>query len=220
MSIRIISFFCLIVLATKLFAVRSLTGTWDGMTFTFDENKPFFYYLEAEGRFYNRSEVDAALARVAVGHTIKHFKLWLGYDYFQSLDSRRRTIQAVWQQLFITLVNSNSLEWTYYSRFEERFFSLEPGTAYRNRNQSTLILKNFFPNQISPLLTGELFVNVNHPTWVSRKTISQTRYFIGVQKPITESVMLALGYLNVNVFRNHETVRENIARIRFAVNFE
>ncbi|WP_165475068.1 DUF2490 domain-containing protein [Legionella yabuuchiae] len=220
MRIRMLLWLLLALFATNLFANRTLSGTWDSLTFMFDENKPFFYFVELEGRFYNRPEINQSLTRLAAGHRMDDLRFWLGYDYSQSLDSSKRNIQTIWQQVSFNLVDSNSFIWFYYSRFEQRFFSQGHGTALRSRNQGTIIARDFFPKRISPVFVGELFVNVNHPHWVSRKTISQTRYFMGIQKPLTNSMTLTLGYLNINVFREREMVHEHIARVRIGVNFE
>lgn len=217
---------CLLLLfllsSNQLFADKSINGTWDGVVLTTNQNNPYFYYLETEGRFYfNEPRLNSSLVRLAIGHSYdQSVKLWLGYDYLQSLSSSKQFTQITWQQVFFQLVNTDAVSITYYSRLGEFFYSRGKGTAYLSRNHTMILFNNFFKYNISPMFFNELFVNLNHPEWVSKKTISQNRIFAGVRKPLFEHTDVILGYLNRTVYGSRETLNEHLLRLQFIVTLD
>ncbi|WP_157737122.1 DUF2490 domain-containing protein [Legionella lansingensis] len=57
------------------------------------------------------------------------------------------------------------------NRLDERFSTIGRGTAVRDRARAVITFNNMIKKGISPLVFDEIFFNLNHPEWVSKKRL-------------------------------------------------
>lgn len=211
----------LILFTPQLFADRTLNGNWINITFISDQTKTFFYYLETEGRFYYNSPTrDEVLMRPALGYTVnRKLSLWLGYAFFQSLEDSARRRQEIWEQLQFKIINSKPVDIISRTRLEERFHMIEKGTSVSIRQRQTITFNQAINEIVSPIIYDEIFLNLNHPEWVSRKTLSQNRFFLGAQISFNPAIAFIVGYLNRINYNSEDTIKEHLLHTSLVVTF-
>ncbi|WP_081726643.1 DUF2490 domain-containing protein [Legionella oakridgensis] len=180
------------------------------------------FYFKTEGRFYfNHSNVDELLMRPALAYNVsKKLSVWIGYDFFQSIHNSERINQAFWGQAQIKMIDSNSINLVSRTRLENRLSTLGQGQAIRLRERGFVELKLFPKIKPRPILYDEIFLNLNHPDWVSKKTISQNRVFLGIKISLSKTTDLIIGYLSRTQYNTEETIKENLANVMFEVSFD
>ncbi len=139
-----------------------------------------------------------------VGYSFKpNLAAWGGYVYFPTQPVGRdhfviehRTVQ----RLNWVAVSHPHVAIEINSLLEQRYAQPYPGVAWRLREQVVLDLvpmEDFQPTKLSPLISDEIFLNLNHPAWVVPETFAQNRLFIGVSVPFNKNtVNFRVGYLN------------------------
>ncbi|RUR14872.1 DUF2490 domain-containing protein [Legionella septentrionalis] len=211
----------MLLFSSTLFAGKTFTGSWDGITLTTDPHKPFFFYFQTEGRFYNSYVRDELFTRSAIGYSAsKKLSLWAGYDFFQSLHDSKEIVQGVWQQGQYQLIDVEKLTFTWRSRLEERFATFGAGTALRLRNRALIQFNKLIQNKLSLIIYDEVFLNLNHPDWVSSKTLSQNRFFLGARFPVKENTSVVMGYINRQNYNTYETTQDQVLSIMLEVTIE
>lgn len=195
-------------------------GTWDSFRFTYRQNTPWILYFKAENRYYfKQSNINEFLLRPAIEYlATKTLSLWAGYDFFQSYDDSNQHRQAVWGQVQINLPKNNWAEINSRLRTELRFSTLGHGNAYRARERIMLTFPLTRNNTVSPVLFDEVFFNFNHPEWVSNKSISQNRIFLGLEISFDKKTGLLFGYLNRTLYNTHQTLHEHLLSVLFQMN--
>jgi len=203
-----------------LYAQQTFNGTWDGITLFSDQTKPVFYYVKTEGRFYlNQYTRNELLIRPALGYTVnKRLSLWLGYDMNQTLSDSAKIRQTIWQQSQLKMIETPAIDLLARTRVEERFPAVNPGIAYRLRERAAITFKQL-NKSLYPLIYDEVFVNVNHPAWVSIKTLSQNRVFLGAKIPVNGQVAIIVGYLDSSHYNTGTTVREHLLSTELEIQF-
>ncbi len=102
----------------------------------------------------------------------------------------------MWQQLNWQIVDTAPLTLSSRTRLEERINPDQPGTAERFR-QRLWLRKPFKPGSNYLFsINDEIFLNLNHPHWVSPYTFEQNRAFIGMAEKVSATIMIDVGYLN------------------------
>ncbi|KTC65537.1 Protein of uncharacterised function (DUF2490) (plasmid) [Legionella adelaidensis] len=207
------------VISSISYADQTFKGSWNAFTLTTPqkEHSVFFYY-KVEARFFNDNQQDEFLTRPAFGYMVtKKLSLWLGYDLFQRMQNSARYTQAYWQQLQTTLMQTSQLNLGFRNRIEARYNHLAPKTAFRDRARAFFTFNDAISKGISPVIYDEIFFNLNHPQWVSAKTISQNRYFAGIEWQLDKYTNLLVGYLERNSYERLGTIRDHLLSIELEV---
>ena len=195
-------------------AIAVDTTNWSNLKLLHKGNTPWIYALSFEARTnFKDSGDNQYLMSPSIGYTLSDRQdVWLGYDLFLtnkiSIDEQR-----IWQQDQYAFVKNNKQTLTLRSRFEQRFSTDDDGVALRVRERLTWVLNNFFAKKYSPEVYEEVFFNVNNPDWVSSKTLSQNRLFMGVSTPLNKKTALLVGYLNQVDYNPDEATHQNIIYI-------
>ncbi|MGQ3890371.1 DUF2490 domain-containing protein [Legionella sp. CNM-4043-24] len=198
------SFFPLLLMTCYIMAspVFALTNEklWADLNINgpLSDSKKTYYNLRNSSRFINQAHgVETALFSAELGHVLRnHFNLWLGYQWqTPNLISSTPQEHRFWQQLIWDMLQDDNMMLSSRTRLEERFQDQSPGTAWRLRQRMTLRLQQAVLPSIYPLAWEELFINLNHPSWVNSGSINQNRLFAGVNI-LKKHHFWELGYLN------------------------
>lgn len=218
---KVILFFiaiAIMLLDNTCYALFSSTAIWNGINIIYNHNSKFIYSLMFENRHdFNMSSRDEFLTRPAVGYLLtENFDVWLGYDIF--LPYRHALLrQAIWEQGQYDIVNKQKILIVARIRLEQRYQNQSKGTAVRLRER---LLFNLYQNKyISPVIYDEIFLNINHPSWVSKNILSQNRIFLGVNISIRKKFDFLLGYLNRLNMNSNSKLMQNIFYVTINFNF-
>jgi len=182
----------------------------------FDQQAGFWSATKVYGRFYNeklnyQAELhlrfmsedpifDHAVARFGLGYGFTpDVSLWVGYDFlplYNVFVDKIEFEQRVWQQLLIHLVNRPRFKFDFRTRLEQRDDLDENIVAWRLRQMFTLLFSSEVRGKVTPFISDEIFINLNHPAWVSQDTVSQNRLFVGVLIPWEKYATFRVSYLN------------------------
>jgi Protein of unknown function (DUF2490) len=204
----LVVFLILICLAQVSFA-RSLKQNGSLWTILekagkFSEQGNLKYLFLGEGRFdvINTSSnvFELAKGRLGLGYQLGDpATFWLGYDVNGTLplDSDQGTLEnRFWQRLNYQIWLGHHKSLTVISKIEERKRTDNTNWAYRLREELKLKLIHKLAKNLTPIISDELFFNLNHPDWVSSSTFEQNRAFIGISKALNIEYLLTMGYMN------------------------
>jgi hypothetical protein len=163
------------------------------------ENSNFKYYFQTDLRFINSPYVfNQWFLLGGFGYQFQPgLILFAGYGWIldKSFTGDVNHERRLWQQLNwskdMPSFNINSR-----TRAEEIINTVDSGIAYRIRERLwfRIPFKKDSPYFLS--IFDEIFLNLNHPRWVSPYLFSQNRAFLGIGRNFSKSVMLDVGYLN------------------------
>lgn len=206
MILKIKRIFCslfILLISPELFANTQSYGTlWlNGMFIgsLSKQHEKWKYYLRTRLVIIDdRYGLDEGRVFYGAGYQITpNFAPYIGAGYFVS-ESTEGVIShenVVWQQFLWDMYHSKFFKLNNRTALEERKNTLHSQWAIRFREQFTLKIP-FRNTKYSFITFDELFFNLNHPSWVSNKLFSQNRYFIGIEKSISKTASLDVGYVN------------------------
>lgn len=213
-GILVTGLFCLAtqsVASNRFWAVNTTTGS-------LVEGGPYRYYLEEQIRFADdRYKFNEFFFMPGAGYVINNrdtLFAGLGYIYTKERDGRVLREYRVWQQL-----SRHVTSWLdSRTRLEERRFygNSTIGLRFRQRFWARIPLT---PRKLFYLSAfDELFFHLNHPDWASPRTFSQNRAFIGLNRSLTQSIMVDAGYLN-QLILDRVNRKNNVFLVSFTMRF-
>jgi len=189
-------------------------------------NDHYNYVFELHGRFRFENPVFAkGISRFGLGYVVNpSIRVFLGYDF----DGRETPLnddkvmlgQRVWQQVSAQLSKDEHFSWASRTRFEQRFSFDFSGTALRLRELLSWNFTDTIYDKITPSIYDEVFLNLNHPSWVSRKTVSQNRVFVGLLIPWKKYAMVRVGYMNQTFFGVRGVEMNHIFHVALIINHD
>ncbi|MBN9225848.1 MULTISPECIES: DUF2490 domain-containing protein [Legionella] len=200
---RIFSLLCTIVVCSTAFAnVQNFGSFW--LTGIFigpfsNEYKQWKYYVEPRLILIDdRYGMDEAHIYSGAGYQITpNFTPYIGYAYFLSENTQGVISHenVLWQQFQWKLYHSKLFNVSNRSRLEQRKNTLYSDWATRLREQITLKIP--FKNTKYSLSTfDEVFLNFNHPIWVSDKFFAENRAFLGIERQLSKAATFDIGYID------------------------
>jgi len=167
---------------------------------SFKDNEQLKYFFETETRFRsNASTFRASLNRIGLGYEIDPtLTLWSGYTAIPSISSSSGDLlygQDIFQQINWRLYSSDLVQFSTRIRLEQRKISNNRNWANRLRTNLSAIIP-IKDSHVNYYIYDELFFNLDHPAWVSDRTFSQNRIFLGFRFDLKSKTRLAVGYLN------------------------
>jgi len=168
------------------------------------------YIAQLHGRFGFDSPIfNSAILRLGMGYPLSQaLSVWLGYDLAPNKNVRTNEFsveQRIWQQLTWKIPAQTAAPLTSRTRLEERMSSKNSGVALRLRQKISLRFVSVLIGGLAvPVISNEIFFNLNHPDWVTNKAVDQNRFAVGVEIHRGEGAILGIGYMNQIEFR--ETV--------------
>lgn len=194
---------------------------WGNLKVNGEINENNHYFAEFQGRKGpERNSLDAIVLRVALGHSLtNNTSLWLGYDFLpepETSDLKDGLEQRLWQQLTWNFKQTLKLKALSRTRLEERNQFGADEIAVRFRQQLKATIFDAIKNNINLVLSEEIFINFNHPSWITANTIDQNRVFIGVETELNQYTNIVAGYLNQIKFRTPNDNLNHIAYLSLA----
>lgn len=188
----------------------------------FSTNSKFLYLLEGQLRLDAQGKtLDTTVIRLGLGYQLtKRAQLFAGYTGFPTTNEQGDWIigeQRCWQQLNLIIRPSQRLYTTSSTRLEQRFIKNESGTGLRLREKIKVFWQNPQEGNLTPVVSDEVFLNLNHPDWVTKELISQNRFFIGLAIPLNNNRQLNLGYMNVYQFSSPDNINRNVLFISLSI---
>jgi len=185
------------------------------------KNSDFQYIALLQLRLAFDSPVfDTGVIRIGLGYPIaKSLNLWFGYDLLPTQNANTRKFSAEerpWQQFLWEMPVKRPGLVMFRCRLEERMNSKEPGLALRLRQRISLQMRNNKIGDIAtPIVSDEIFFNLNHPDWVGHRAINQNRLYAGFDISLSQHRVLQVGYLNQAEFRMNANSMSHIVFLSY-----
>lgn len=155
------------------------------------------------------------IVRPALGYQLSpRFAVWLGYQWIStnvgedSIFSGRE--DRIWQRLDWKLYEDSFVSFDSASRLEERKEAAFPEWAQRFRQKITISFPKLVFSSITPIISDELFFNINKPAWIPPETFEQNRFYAGFLIPFNSKFSVEIGYLNQYQFRTPQDLMNHI----------
>ena len=189
--------FWFLVLSSSSFAMQTSEKLWTSLTV--DGNYGLVvYYVEPQLRFiYATTPFQQFLNNMGAGYAVtSEWQFWMGQTFSAdsqdavagSLDEYRIWEQALWhRQIDSTSIISRT-------RLEERkslYFS-----EWAMRLRERLTISTPMTQNLSMVISNEIFMNLNHTNWIITQTLDQNRAYIGIEQALSKSAFLSIGYMN------------------------
>lgn len=198
----ILLIFFFLIWASNSNATESYGKLWGSATITgpFFPDSNFRYYLQPDVRFINDPYVfNQLLLQPGLGYQFNPrlvFYGGIGWIVDKNPQGITSHEDRLWEQLNWLMANTNTFDINIRTRFEENKNLDQSQIAYRFRERIWLRI----PFKSSPTHSfscfDEIFLNLNHPQWVSPYFFAQNRAFVGIGTQFSKTTILDVGYLN------------------------
>lgn len=190
-----------------LYALEEHTKLWTSYEINgaLSSDKKILFYLEPQLRFIdNAYKFEQVVLHGAIGYQFTdRTSILLGNSGIESKNSSGQFVAEyrVWEQFSWDIIKSKIVNTKSRTRLEQRKSENSPNWANRLREKLSLKIPIYY-SQLSLILSDELFFNLNHPNWVSDFTLSQNRFFTGLDAKLSNKSSFEFGYLNQYQFNN------------------
>lgn len=183
-------------------ALKQNFQSWQMVKLSGKFKHKFHYMFANETRFIDTGNyLYRMMLMTGLGYSLsKNMIFWLGYSFIpteRATTGMRRDEQRTFQQLTWKIINNKDVTIMLRARLEQRHFMKLSGTSWRFRQKVQVNLTGLKWGHITPVLSDEVFFNLNHPSWSGSYTFNQNRIFAGVLFPVTRHVMMLVGYMNM-----------------------
>lgn len=171
---------------------------WTAIDFKGSLGEKIQYYVEPQLRFISNNQCfNEANLYVGLGYsTSPKITLWLGNMFNTTHKQNESNTQQyrIWEQVSWDIFGSHIIRIDSRTRLEQRKQEHQGSWSFRLREKIELD----FPlkNDYLFILYDEIFLNVNHPSWVNNEFVNQNRAFAGFSIPLTKLIRFETGYLN------------------------
>jgi Protein of unknown function (DUF2490) len=221
-SLASIATVLIMVSSSRVMAADSYLKQWDSAVFTGSIRKSNYqYYLETQIRFiddpylFNQSLLIGGLGyRFNSSLTIYACAGWIVDKLITGkLENEIRFVQQINSMIY----EESSFSVSSRTRFEERKKTEYSEIAYRFRERLWLRI----PYQYNPVFSfsffDEIFLDLNHPQWVSPDFISQNRAFVGMGYQYSPHITIDVGYMNQLLISRRNQV-DHVLLFLFSIN--
>jgi uncharacterized protein DUF2490 len=144
---------------------------------------------------------------------------WNGFTWISPNDGSPR-IYRPWQHVVWELLDKNSpIQFQTRTRLEELKQESQPEWLWRVRERWRVSFPNLLAKKFTPVISDEIFLNVNKPVWVNPGVVDQNRAFIGVDSPTWKHTFVEIGYLNQYRYTTPVNQMAHIALVTFMISF-
>ncbi|MCW5590067.1 MAG: DUF2490 domain-containing protein [Legionellales bacterium] len=208
--------FLVLMLPLVLFAnsTKQVYGAWWNVDINHNVDN-WEYSLQMEARtLFNSAPFRRAVLRPMIGYKIKpNVSIWLGYTSEPSINANNEffyshnILEELRSKFFFKYL-------TLRLRSEQRFLDTGNNMAQRLRTrlQVTLPLSK---NRLEFIGSDELFFNLNHPSWVANRTLSENRAILGIQHRISKITKMRFSYMNLLSLGNTRNTMNHIFIVSF-----
>ena len=178
-------------------AAQQAEKMWSLLTLSGDYGK-IVYYIEPQLRLIYRNNLfQQFLTNTGMGYKVTpNWQIWFGVTFSAdsqdavagSLDEYRLWQQIVWKRRL------SSVSLLSRTRFEERKSLFFSDLAYRLRQR--VLLNKPLTNNLSLVISNEMFFNVKKASWIITERLDQNRTYLGVEQHMSKNTYLGVGYMN------------------------
>lgn len=223
-AVRPFLFFILFSLSSSLFAAHELFQRgkfWTDLSIrgTVDDAKKYDYLVRFNLRFAEQESIfEERIVRLGIGTWLSdrhHLQLGIQAKHDVPYNEDRPEHGFRFQQQVTSLwVRNKTFLANWRARLEERRELGKAGWSFRFRER--IQFRFFWKNSagIEPIFREEISLLLNHPDWVSRKTLDQNRVFLGFHKQLSAHWSYQLGYSNQFKIRD-PNIMNHIAILSF-----
>lgn len=201
----IVTLFCLLISAKSV----QQFGLWTraNVTGPILNSEKVQYLFNPEIRLGNDH---SAFVRLGLGYEESKFlSFWVTYDWYE---------YRLWQQMILETDRCPYVYLSIRTRVEQRKRVDERCWAHRLRQQFALQFPEVF-DKYGFVIWEEIFFHLNTVRWLSNRTISQNRFFVGLEVPISKHTLLDIGYLNRYRFEPDVNIMSHIFYLSFNIEF-
>jgi hypothetical protein len=174
--------------AEKMWSLLTLSGDYGRIV----------YYIEPQLRLiYRDNQFQQFLTNAGMGYkVVPNWQIWFGQTF--SADSQDAVAGSfdeyrLWQQI-IWKCRLPSVSLISRTRFEERKSLFFSDWAYRLRQRA--LLNKPLINNLSIVISNEIFLNINKASWIITNRLDQNRAYLGIEQHLSENTYLGVGYMN------------------------
>lgn len=202
--LQVAFFFILLCFGSISLGETNKVKSWIGLELVapLDDCKKYYFDFFPQTRTnWTDGVYDETHTEVSFGDKVlPNLSFWFGYTSVAPGVVRKEN--DLWQQILWVMADNKCINFTSRTRVEERRTTSQPEWADTLRQKFIILLPNAINKNIMPLISEEIFINLNHPVWVNRQTINQNRAFIGFRVPLDKHVNFDIGYMNQYVLTN------------------
>jgi len=194
---RFLGLLILISLPFGSFAIQQINKQWS--LFTLSGNyKELLYTIEPQLRLFDQQHgFQQFLANAGIGYkTTPNLQIWFGQTIsFDSQDAVPGSVEEyrIWQQVLYKH-SFYSAQLISRTRIEERKSFFFPDWAYRFRER--LLINKPIANNLSLVISDELFINMNKASWIITGRLDQNRAYLGLEQRLSPRSYLGVGYMS------------------------
>jgi|GEM_PF-1046295 len=178
-------------------AAQQAEKMWSLLTLSGDYGR-VVYYIEPQLRLIYRDNLfQQFLTNAGMGYKVApNWQTWFGATFSAdsqdavagSLDEYRLWQQIIWKRRLpsVSLISR--------TRFEERKSLFFSDWAYRLRQR--VLLNKPLTNNLSLVISNEIFFNINKASWIITDRLDQNRAYLGIEQHVSENNYLGVGYMN------------------------
>lgn len=214
---------CFFSLIHNAYAIQSYVKSWGFavVTGSVKQNSNVKYYLQSDLRFISTRYVfNQFLLLGGLGYVLSpKVTLFGGLGRIEDKNTQGELIKEnrLWLQFNWLIYQSTSYSLNSRSRWEANKNLDQPQIAYRLRQRFWLRIPIANWDSHSFSCYDEIFLNLNHPDWVSPFVFAQNRAFIGIGTQLTRSTIIDVGYLN-QYLHSHQNQINHVFLIGLTIN--
>lgn len=183
------------ITCSNSFAIENNFQLWTPVYLQFPIKEKFLGDLEISPRLGNNvTDLSQLIIRPGIGYKLNdNLILWQGYAWAPNFAPKFRNENRIWHRIDLSK-NFSKFKLINSFRLEERFIENSGGTSLRGRY--TLQIEYPFDTRKlwSLILSNKFYFNFYSVAKGPEGGVEQNRIFIGINKKISDHVMLETGY--------------------------
>lgn len=201
------------------------TKSWNNVTITgpLGNDKSLKYFLESQLRLVDvDNKFENIFCEAGLGYqTSPNLIFWFGFrlgaanDYQGNIEKRT----LLWQQINNDFYKTNHIKITGRTRLEEVQVFEEHEVSLIFRQRLTIETPIDSAAKYAIVAYDTIFIQVNHPDWVTNKLLNQNRFYVGLKYSIDSVHSINCGYLHQLQF-NDPDVMNNIIVLQLNINYD
>lgn len=218
LALHFLIYFLSCCLISQAWSTQSYNKQWSSLTLMGNYGS-VLYNIEPQFRLIDNQNdpFQQFLANAGIGYrTASDWSFWLGQTWgtvaqdaaAASLEEYRIWEQALWNHSFsFATINSRT-------RLEERKSVAFSDWAHRIRER--VLVTTPLTNNISLVVSNEIFFSLNKAQWIATETFDQNRAYIGVEQKLSKIMYLSAGYMNQYLSTQNRQV-DNVLMVNLRV---
>jgi hypothetical protein len=202
------------------------TKSWNGVTVygSLTEDKCIKYFLESQLRFVDDhvNKFETVYLEGGVGRQVlQNLVLWFGFrwDTFNDYTGGIGNDTVLWQQFSWDIYKTDYIKIVDRTRVEEIMYHSHNNVFVLFNQRVAIEIPIDQANKYYIAFYESIYLQINHPEWVTNKLLNQNRAFVGLKYRVGQHDSIYFGYINQYQF-NEPDVNNNIVGLRLESNYD